>query len=70
MKKHRENVMGKVRCGLDQLEFRQREFASSHSDYAEFVRLLAEGHRASLSFNKGKPKDVFTLALESYQHHL
>jgi hypothetical protein len=62
--------MGKVRCGLDQLEFKQREFISSHSDYAEFVRLLGEGHRSSLSFNKGKPKDVFTLALEGYQQHL
>jgi hypothetical protein len=34
------------------------------------VKQLTEGHRASLSFNKGKPKDVFTLALEGYQQHL
>ena len=67
MNKYQQKLMSKLQTNLDQLSFNAKDFTLSHSDYHAFLADLQSRHTSSLSFNRGSPKDIFTLSLETYE---
>lgn len=70
MNSYRQRLLSKLQDALNHLASTAQDFTLSHSDYLAFLDDLLSRHTSSLSFNRGTPKDIFTLSLEAYQQHL